>query len=203
LYRLVETFATLQSFASNKVAREVSVRRAALLLLCAIGGCQRETRETNDAPIPIQQGQLATTTTVMAGGTRTGPPDPRIAHYEKNAWHVSEGQRLYQQFNCVECHAHGGGGIGPALIDEEWTYGSSSPQIVATLIQGRPNGMPSFRNVLTEQQMWQIAAYVRGMSGQLAKDVPPSRGDHLAATPPATLEKKPPVRNSTDGTQPQ
>jgi hypothetical protein len=37
-----------------------------------------------------------------------------------------------------------------ALIDDEWIYGSSSPQIVATLIQGRPNGMPSFRNKLTE-----------------------------------------------------
>jgi cytochrome c oxidase cbb3-type subunit 3 len=113
-------------------------------------------------------------------GTRPAKADPRIVHYERNAWHVSEGQRLYEEFNCVECHAHGGGGIGPALIDDEWTYGSASPQIVATLIQGRPNGMPSFRNILTEEQMWQLAAYVRAMGGQLPKDVPPSRGDNLA-----------------------
>ena len=74
------------------------------------------------------------------------------------------------------------------LIDDEWIYGSSSPQIVATLIQGRPNGMPSYRRLLTEQQMWQIAAYVRSMAGQVPKDVPPSRGDTLANTKPLTLE---------------
>jgi cytochrome c oxidase cbb3-type subunit 3 len=175
------------------------MRLPALLLLCvAFGGCERESRETNNPPLPFHQGDLATTTTVMAGGTRPAAPDPRITHYEKNAWHVSEGQRLYADFNCVECHAHGGGGIGPALIDEEWIYGSSSPQIVATLIQGRPNGMPSFRNILTEEQMWQTAAYVRAMAGQLPKDVPPSRGDGLAVTPPITLEKKQKLHDSND-----
>jgi mono/diheme cytochrome c family protein len=47
----------------------------------------------------------------MAGGGGPPRPDPRIEHYEKNAFHVSEGQAL-QEFNCVECHAVGGGGIG-------------------------------------------------------------------------------------------
>jgi cytochrome c oxidase cbb3-type subunit 3 len=168
-----------------------------LLLCCMLAACQRETRETNNPPIPFSQSSLATTTTVMAGGTRPAAPDPRILRYEKNAWHVSEGQRLYEEYNCVECHAHGGGGIGPALIDDEWVYGSSSPQIVATLIQGRPNGMPSFRNLLTEQQMWQIAAYVRAMAGQLPKDVPPSRGDNLAATKAITLEQRQPLYDSS------
>jgi cytochrome c oxidase cbb3-type subunit 3 len=173
------------------------MRTRALLLLCALlGGCHRETREAKDAPIPFSQAELATTSTVMAGGTTPAAADPRIEHYEKNAWHVSEGQRLYEEFNCVECHAHGGGGIGPALIDEEWIYGSSSPQIVATLIQGRPNGMPSFRKLLTEQQMWQLAAYVRSMAGQVPKDVPPSRSDSLAATKPITLESKQPLNDS-------
>jgi len=175
------------------------MRALAWLLPCiALCGCDRETRETEDPPVPVAQGSLATTTTVMAGGTRPVAPDPRTLRYENNAWHVSEGQRLYAEFNCVECHAHGGGGIGPALIDQEWTYGSSSPQIVATLIQGRPNGMPSFRNILTETQMWQLAAYVRAMGGQLPKDVPPSRGDNLANTPPITLEKRPVLHDSND-----
>lgn len=164
---------------------------AAVLFAALLAGCHRETRET--APqIPFSQAQLATTTTVIAGGPGpTQKPDPRVEHFEESAWHVSEGQRLYTEFNCVECHAHGGGGIGPPLIDDEWIYGSSSPQIVATLIQGRPNGMPSYRRLLTEQQMWQIAAYVRSMAGQVPKDVPPSRGDTMANTKPLTLENSP------------
>jgi cytochrome c oxidase cbb3-type subunit 3 len=168
------------------------------LALCAtLAACQRETRDPSP-PLPFHQGNLATTTTVMAGGTRPAATDPSVERFEKNAWNVSEGQRLYHQYNCVECHALGGGGIGPALIDDEWIYGSSSPQIVATLIQGRPNGMPSFRNILTEQQMWQIASYVRAMGAQLPKDVPPSRGDTMAGPPPVTLENKPKLRDSND-----
>jgi cytochrome c oxidase cbb3-type subunit 3 len=175
----------VQSFTSamNRVQPHVS-----LLLLTLFAGCQREARETNNPPMPFSQAKLATTSTVMAGGTTPASPDARTLHYEKNAWHVSEGQRLYTDFNCVECHAHGGGGIGVPLIDDEWIYGSSSPQVVATLIQGRPNGMPSYRNLLTETQMWQIAAYVRAMAGQVPNDVPPSRGDTLANTTPMTLE---------------
>jgi cytochrome c oxidase cbb3-type subunit 3 len=177
------------------------LRAAALLLLVAtLPGCQRETREAKDPPIPFSQAELATTSTVMAGGGGLPRPDPRILHYEKNAWHIGEGHRLYEQFNCADCHgAGGGGGIGVPLIDEEWIYGSSSPQIVATLIQGRPNGMPSFRNKLTETQMWQLAAWVRTMAAQTPKDAAPSRGDDLSTTPPVTLEGKPPLKNSNSG----
>ena len=167
------------------------MRSGAALILCTVLlGCHRETREV-DPPIPFSQEGLAPTTTVMAGGAAPGAPDPRIAHYETNAFHIGEGHRLYEQFNCADCHGvGGGGGIGPALIDEEWIYGSSSPQIVATLIQGRPNGMPSFRNILTEEQMWQIAAWVRTMALQTPKDAAPSRGDDIANTKPITVQNK-------------
>jgi mono/diheme cytochrome c family protein len=110
-------------------------------------------RARRDAVGPVQpDAQLATTTTVIAGAAPPAASRSAHRHFETSAFHVSEGQRLYTEFNCVECHAHGGGGIGPALIDDEWVYGSSSPQIVATLIQGRPNGMPSFRRMLTESR---------------------------------------------------
>jgi len=117
---------------------------------------------------------LAPTTTPTAGGRSDPAPDPRTARYEANAYHISQGQQLYDRFNCTGCHAHGGGDIGPALMDQEWIYGGKAEQIVATLIQGRPNGMPSFRNMLTEQQMWQIAAYVRSMSGNVPRMPPPA-----------------------------
>jgi cytochrome c oxidase cbb3-type subunit 3 len=111
---------------------------------------------------------------------------------------VSEGQRLYQEFNCVECHAHGGGGIGPALIDEEWIYGSSSPQIVATLIQGRPNGMPSFRNILTEDADVAACRLCAAWRANFRKTCRPAGATTLPTTPPVTLEKKQPLHPSND-----
>jgi len=90
---------------------------------------------------------------------------------------VSEGKRLFSQYNCSGCHANGGGGIGPPLMDQGWIYGSEPANIFATIMQGRPNGMPSFRNRIPEYQGWEIVAYVRSLSGQLPSDVAPARGD--------------------------
>jgi cytochrome c oxidase cbb3-type subunit 3 len=50
--------------------------------------------------------------------------------------------------------------------------------------------MPSFRGRLTNQQLWQIVAYVRSMSGQLTKDVSPSRGDEMNVKPPEQSKEK-------------
>ena len=64
--------------------------------------------------------------------------------YYGSAYDISEGQRLYQWYNCVGCHANGGGGMGPPLIKEEWIYGGEPPNIFDTIVKGRPNGMPTW-----------------------------------------------------------
>jgi cytochrome c oxidase cbb3-type subunit 3 len=109
---------------------------------------------------------------------------------EANAYAVSQGKKLYRWFNCNGCHAAGGGAIGPALMDDQWIYGHEPAQIVATILQGRPNGMPSFAGRVTDEQAWQLAAYVRSMSGQLRKDVAPSRADSISAGPSENRRKK-------------
>ena len=79
-------------------------------------------------------------------------------------------------------------------MDARWIYGSDPSQIFSTIVQGRPNGMPSFRNKLNDDQVWKITAYVRSLSGQVQKDVAPSRSDDMSGPPPETsTERKPPV----------
>lgn len=173
----------------------VSVVRAAALLafLTLITACDREERESRGRPLPETVPNV-TTTGLYSGGTKPFAPDPRSAQYQGNAMAISEGQRLFSWFNCSGCHAHGGGGMGPPLMDSEWRYGGSMEAIVATIDQGRPNGMPSFHDKLTEQQMWQLAAYVRSLSGNAPKDAVPSRADEMSNTEPLTLtEKQPPT----------
>jgi cytochrome c oxidase cbb3-type subunit III len=97
----------------------------------------------------------------------------------------------------VGCHFHGGGGIGPPLMDQTWIYGSEPQNVYDTIVEGRPNGMPSFRGKIPEMQLWQIVAYVRSMSGQLPKDVSPGREDHMYSKRPeaSTPKEHPPQTN--------
>lgn len=76
---------------------------------------------------------------------------------------IAAGRQLYLAMNCVGCHAHGGGGMGPALIDDTWIYGGEIENIAASIREGRPAGMPSFRGFLPEEQIWQISAYVHSL----------------------------------------
>jgi len=112
---------------------------------------------------------------------------------EESAYAVSEGKRLYSAYNCSGCHFNGGGGIGPALMDEKWIYGSEPSNIYATILEGRPNGMPSFRHKISDNQLWEITAYVRSLSGQLPKDISPTRSDDMNAhtSEQATEQKTP------------
>jgi cytochrome c oxidase cbb3-type subunit 3 len=158
----------------------------------SFSACEREQRRfTESAPLSDPVNAMA------ASEFRPGPAPPQAQQklattnsatngkgiYEENGWAVSEGKRLYTWFNCVGCHSHGGGGMGPALMDDRWIYGSAPEQIFQTIIQGRPNGMPAFGGRIPEQQVWQIVAYVRSLSGQLSKDVSSARSDHMSVSP--------------------
>jgi cytochrome c oxidase cbb3-type subunit III len=158
----------------------------ALLLALALTACEREQRRfTEIAPLSGRPQPQANTE--LQPGT-PGAPGPQSkttvpAPYGQNAWAVSEGKRLYTWFNCVGCHAHGGGGMGPPLIDENWIYGSEPGNIYDTIVQGRPNGMPAFGGKLGDQQVWQLVAYVRALGGLVRKDIRPGRNDNMAVRP--------------------
>lgn len=64
-------------------------------------------------------------------------------------------------------------------MDDQWIYGSNPENIYATIVEGRPNGMPSFAGKVPTFQVWQIVAYVRSLSGQLSKAASPGRNDHM------------------------
>ena len=98
---------------------------------------------------------------------------------EGNAWAISQGKQLYEAYNCNGCHANGGGGMGPALMDATWRYGSEPQDLYTSIVAGRPDGMPAFGGRISDVQVWQLVAYVRSMSGQTRFDVRPTRSDHM------------------------
>jgi cytochrome c oxidase cbb3-type subunit 3 len=159
----------------------------------ALLGCDREERQLHaGAPSadPVYSVQLSTLVPVTQPSTQPSVTwsGPIKNSYEENAYAMSEGQRLYNAYNCVGCHAHGGGGMGPPLIDDQWIYGSQPQQVFSTIVQGRPNGMPAFGTKVPAYQIWQISAFVRSMSGLARFDAAPSRGDEMKNAPAPTTK---------------
>jgi cytochrome c oxidase cbb3-type subunit III len=168
------------------------MRRALALLaataLALLAGCEREARRFETPASNASSAQTAQRMGSLQPGTHLSGSVKQAASndspYDSNAFAVNQGKRLFRWYNCTGCHSNGGGGIGPALMDSEWKYGSEPANIFASITQGRPEGMPSFGGHIPEDQVWQIVAYVRSMSGQLRKDVAPSRADSLYPGPP-------------------
>ena len=89
-----------------------------------------------------------------------GPSNP----FKEDGQALADGRRFFVSYNCSGCHGdHGGGGMGPSLRDETWIHGGSDAHIANSIAQGRPFGMPAWRKMLTDAQIWQIAAYVKSM----------------------------------------
>jgi cytochrome c oxidase cbb3-type subunit 3 len=148
------------------------------LFIIVLSACEREERRFRETPPASSPPRIVTQSPLQPGptvlvNTVRGP-------YEYNAYAMSEGKLLFDQFNCSGCHAHGGGGMGPPLMDDEWIYGSQSENIFQTIVQGRPNGMPAFRERLSNDQVWRLVAYVQTMSGQHSKDAEPLRNDNMS-----------------------
>jgi cytochrome c oxidase cbb3-type subunit 3 len=170
-------------------------RIATLVVLVALtsGACKRETRTFREAPPGGTTRDVAVSDLHPGGGD---PPPPVHTPYETNAYALSEGKRLFSAYNCTGCHANGGGAIGPALMDDEWSYGHEADQIYHSILEGRPNGMPTFRGKLTDQQLWQLTAYVRSLSGLVPKDAAPNRDDHMSGKPPESSTPRQTPKNA-------
>jgi cytochrome c oxidase cbb3-type subunit 3 len=163
----------------------------ACLLASAGLSCEREERVFRvqpphvDAVTGVQVSELYPgTQPALKPGTTQPANAPVTNEYERNAYAMTEGKRLYNAYNCVGCHAHGGGGMGPPLMDDEWLYGYQPEQVYASILQGRPNGMPAFGGKVADHQIWQLAGYVRSMSGQTPPDAAPGRDDDMKSSPP-------------------
>lgn len=169
-----------------------------LAMTLALAACEREARRFDveaKNQTPVEEASRASNNQpalALQGKVRAALRDK--SPYDENAYAVNEGKRLYRWYNCSGCHSMGGGGIGPALMDSEWKYGGDPASIFNTIMQGRPEGMPSFGGHIPEDQVWKIVAYVRSMSGQLRKDVAPSRSDTLYPGNPENARDKQPMQ---------
>ena len=81
---------------------------------------------------------------------------------------LATGRRVFLH-NCAMCHgsdARGGKGY-PDLTDDNWQWGGSPEQVLATVLDGRQAQMPPLANALgSDTTVAAVAVYVQHLSGQ-------------------------------------
>ena len=89
-----------------------------------------------------------------------------IAALAKNPEAITIGKRLFATY-CTTCHgsdARGATGF-PNLRDSEWLYGGDPKSIETTILNGRSGAMPAWGAVLSKDDIFNTAEYVRTLSG--------------------------------------
>lgn len=74
---------------------------------------------------------------------------------------VTAGAALFEQ-HCSTCHGKEGRGghMTDPLKRGSFSFGGSKEEIMETILQGRPQGMPAFQGSLDGEQVESLAAYV-------------------------------------------
>ena len=170
------------------------MRYAAVASSIALAGCialaSCQTGKENLRPAPANlavYSDAARESVLQPGGALT---QPQVTNPDYgSAYAISEGERLFGWYNCAGCHFHGGGGIGPPLIKQDWIYGGEPANLFDTIVKGRPNGMPAWGGRIPEYQVWQLVAYIRSLNNEQPKASTPPRSDTIEQSP-GTIQNK-------------
>jgi len=136
-------------------------RVAALPALMLLLSCAQQT-----TPAPTSDdGLVAIGRTYINPGPGSGLETNFRNPYEGNALAQQQGMRLYTWYNCGGCHgSKGGGGMGPPLLDAAWIYGGDPVSIYESIMEGRPNGMPTWYGRIPDDEAWKIVAYIQSLA---------------------------------------
>jgi len=101
-----------------------------------------------------------------------------ILQNSNNEEAIANGKLLFQK-NCSPCHGqHGEGLIGPNLTDNYWLHSGKKLDIARTIIYGVPEkGMVSWKNILTVNQISELASYVSSIKGSNPKNPKEPQGE--------------------------
>lgn len=158
----------------------------------ALASCKTGNENLRPAPARLAiYSDAARESQIQPGGALT---EPNVTNPDYgSAYAISEGQRLFNWYNCSGCHANGGGGIGPPLIKTEWIYGGEPANIFDTIVKGRPNGMPSWGGRIPQYQIWELVAFVRSLNHEEPTASTPPREDTIETNPGTITNKVPGV----------
>ncbi|MGH6749261.1 MAG: c-type cytochrome [Methyloceanibacter sp.] len=135
---------------------------ALLTLGAAADVAPNDDKGAGEAPTPERLLQVPITH-IIPGNINVTPNIKNPVADDSDA--VNRGMKYFDNFNCSGCHAaNGAGGMGPALSNHSFKFGSDRANIYLTIAQGRPTGMPAWGTLLPSSVIWDLVAYIGSIS---------------------------------------
>jgi aldose sugar dehydrogenase len=139
---------------------------AGILLMTAFGSWQPMSGSQQAQPAPAQP--------PASQNPPAGAPDPARGNAPARGMQSGRGGRgnpaaaVYDE-RCAPCHGTAAqAGRAPSLFDDQWTRAKDDEGIASVIAQGVPQTeMIPFKDVLNDQQIWQLVAYLRTQAATL------------------------------------
>ncbi len=125
---------------------------------------RRISRSVRGLPLVIATLLLGGPLAARAGGAvivsaRPAPAVPATAVTPMALSAAGEGRRVYLKLNCYSCHGmRAAGGMGPNIVHAE------IGDVREKVLQGADEGMPSYRNYVTDADLSNLAAYLASVN---------------------------------------
>jgi cytochrome c oxidase cbb3-type subunit 3 len=94
---------------------------------------------------------------------------------------IKKGEEVFVN-NCMACHMENGrGDIGPNLTDEYWLWAKGTPETIFPVVfNGVPdNGMPTWSETISRDEIYQVVAYVQTLHNTHAKNGKAPQGNKV------------------------
>lgn len=93
------------------------------------------------------------------------------------------GKRLYSTY-CTQCHGSDAGGARgyPNLTDNDWLYGGKPEDIKMTIMSGRMGMMPPWGELLGNEGVFKVSAYVEALAGREVDPIISAEGKEIFNT---------------------
>jgi cytochrome c oxidase cbb3-type subunit 3 len=135
------------------------------------------------SPFYIPAGDETPRSRRLSGGVSatvilTAATDTIVYETVSDASRLADGQQKFLQV-CSPCHGKlGEGGVGPNLTDDYWIHGADISAVVRSIKYGYPaQGMIAWRGTLKEEEILNVASYVRTLRGTDPPGARPPQGE--------------------------
>jgi cytochrome c oxidase cbb3-type subunit 3 len=147
-----------------RIARHLTTARLCAAVLALGVACQQgETKSARTSDSARGGGGVAN------ASTSTGNDIPQVQKiamrpFSASVQQANAGRQAFLAYNCYGCHGGlAGGAMGPSLRDDTWKFGGTDEEIMSSIANGRPAGMPAWKGVIPVDQQRDLVVYIRSL----------------------------------------